>query len=158
MFVCMGNICRSPLAEGVFRAEVYLAGLQERIEIASAGTGSWHVDEPPHKNSQAVALERGFSIADLRGRKIVKEDFAAFDYIVAMDRRNVADLQAIAPQGLAWKVTLLMSFAADAGSDADVEDVPDPYGMPIELYRETLNLCEAGARGLLTAIRQTDLA
>lgn len=160
LFVCMGNICRSPLAEGIFRAEVYAAGLSGGIEVDSAGTGSWHIGDLPHTNSRMVALEKGFSIDDLRGRQITKMDFSLFDYIVAMDRINVADLQKIAPPSLMYKVSLFMSFARDAGGlpGQDVPDeIDDPYGLTPDAYRETLVLCEGAARGLLHYIKMNDL-
>lgn len=157
LFVCMGNICRSPLAEGVFRAEVSLAGLETRIEADSAGTGDWHVGDPPHRQSCRVAQEKGFSIDDLRGRQITVMDFSRFDYVIAMDRDNVARMQALAPPGLARKINLFMSFAADAGSHDGPEEIGDPYGRDLEAYRETLDLCERAARGLLHYIRMNDL-
>lgn len=157
LFVCMGNICRSPLAEGVFRAEVFAAGLGADIEVDSAGTGSWHIGDLPHNNSRMVALEKGFSIDDLRGRQISKMDFSLFDYVIAMDRINVADLQAIAPPSFMHKIALFMSFASDAGSDHGPDEIEDPYGLELQAYRETLTLCEGAARGLLHYIRMNDL-
>ena len=157
LFVCMGNICRSPLAEGIFRAEVHVVGLDGEIEVDSAGTGAWHVDEPPHRHAQSVSLEKGFSIADLRGRQVTKMDFSLFDYIIAMDLTNVADLKKIAPPSLAHKIKLFMSFAPDAGGHHGPDEVADPYGADLEAYRETLSLCETAARGLLHYIRMNDL-
>lgn len=157
LFVCMGNICRSPLAEGVFRAEVFAAGLGQDIEVDSAGTGSWHIGDLPHNNSRMVALEKGFSIDDLRGRQISKMDFSLFDYIIAMDRTNVTDLQAIAPPSLTHKIALFMSFAPDVGSVRGPDEIDDPYGLAPDAYRETLTLCEDAARGLLHYIKMNDL-
>lgn len=157
LFVCMGNICRSPLAEGVFRAEVHVAGLDSQIEVASAGTGDWHAGEPPHRHAQAVALEKGFSIADLRGRQVTSMDFSLFDHVIAMDLVNVAELQELAPPSLAYKIKLFMSFAPDVGSARGPDEVADPYGDDLEAYRKTLGLCEAAARGLLHYIRMNDL-
>lgn len=157
LFVCMGNICRSPLAEGVFRAEVFTAGLGGDIEVDSAGTGDWHIGDLPHNNSRMVALEKGFSIDDLRGRQISKMDFSLFDYVIAMDRTNVADLQAIVPPGLIHKIALFMSFAPDAGAGQGPDEIEDPYGQDPDAYRETLTLCEGAARGLLHYIKMNDL-
>lgn len=157
LFVCMGNICRSPLAEGVFRAEVMVAGLDGQIDADSAGTGSWHVGDPPHRQSRMAALEKGFSIDDLRGRQITKMDFSMFDYVIAMDRENVSAMQELAPPSLAHKIVLFMSFAPDAGSHQGPEEIDDPYGKDLEAYRETLSLCEAAARGLLHYIRLNNL-
>ena len=161
LFVCMGNICRSPLAEGVFRAEVHVAGLDSQIEVASAGTGDWHVGDPPHRHAQAAALEKGFSIADLRGRQVTSMDFSLFDHVIAMDLVNVAELQKLAPPSLAYKIKLFMSFAPDAGSasgpDQGPDEVADPYGDDLDAYRKTLGLCEGAARGLMHYIRMNDL-
>lgn len=157
LFVCMGNICRSPLAEGVFRAEVQVAELDSQIEVDSAGTGSWHIGDPPHRHSQAVSLEKGFSIADLRGRQVTAMDFSLFDHVIAMDLVNVAELKKLAPPSLAYKIKLLMSFAPDAGSTPGPDEVADPYGDDLDAYRKTLDLCEGAARGLLHYIRMNDL-
>lgn len=161
LFVCMGNICRSPLAEGVFRAEVHVAGLDGQIGVDSAGIGAWHVGEPPHRHSQTVSLEKGFSIADLRGRQVTKMDFSLFDHVIAMDFGNVAALQKLAPPSFAHKIKLFMSFAPDAGSppgpDQGPDELADPYGDDLDAYRETLSLCEGAARGLLHYIRMNDL-
>lgn len=157
LFVCMGNICRSPLAEGVLRAEVIVAGLEGEIEVDSAGTGNWHVGEPPHPQSRKVAQEKGFSIDDLRGRQLSKMDFSLFDYVVAMDRGNVEEMQRLAPPSLAHKIALFMSFAPDAGSHEGPDEIADPYGRDIDAYRETLERCESAALGLLQYIRMNDL-
>lgn len=153
LFVCLGNICRSPLAEGVFRAEVYAAGLEARFEIDSAGTGPWHHDDPPHRNSRTVARERGFSIDDLRGRQIEPMDFSRFDYIIAMDRSNLSDLRRMAPESQHRKIALFLSYVGDAGGTAEDDEIPDPYGSDLDDYRATLDLCETAARGLLSYIR-----
>ena len=156
LFVCLGNICRSPLAEGVFRAEVFGAGLSGRIEVDSVGTGHWHIGDPPHERSRAVAKERGFSIDDLRGRQIDPLDFSRFDYVIAMDRNNLADLRYMAPSSQHRKIGLFLSYASDAGAQVEEDEVPDPYGYPIETYRETLDLCEIAAKGLLAYIRNKE--
>jgi low molecular weight protein-tyrosine phosphatase len=165
LFVCLGNICRSPLAEGAFRAEVYRHNLQDRFEINSAGTGSWHIGDPPHRNARIVAKENGFSIDDFTGRAMAKEDFEHFDYIIAMDHQNVQDLAAMASSTTsatasseaAHKIALLMSFAPEAEGAKTLSEIPDPYGQDIASYRATLKLCEEGVQGLLTHIRCNDL-
>lgn len=156
LFVCLGNICRSPLAEGVFRAEVFGAGLAKAIEADSCGTGHWHIGDPPHPNSRTVAKERGFSIDDLRGRQIDPLDFSRFDHIIAMDRKNLTDLRAMAPKSQHRKITLFLSYVGDAGGNVDEDEIPDPYGLAPENYRETLDLCEEAARGLLAYIKNRE--
>ena len=120
LFVCLGNICRSPLAEGVFRHLVHGAGLSEVFEIDSCGTGSWHVGSAPHDQSIRVAAQYGISIDDQRARKVTKQDLKAYDIIVAMDRSNQRDLQSLDPQS---KIVLMRDY----DSDRDSPDVPDPY-------------------------------
>ena len=122
LFVCLGNICRSPTAEGVMRALVRDAGLEDRIELDSAGTGAWHIGDPPDRRASIAALERGIALEG-RARQIERGDFAEFDLIVAMDRSNVADLRRIAPDesGRA-KIRLLREF------DPRRKGEPDPRG------------------------------
>lgn len=119
LFVCMGNICRSPLAEGIFTHLAAEAGLSERFAVDSAGTGGWHEGEPPDHRSIAIAKKYGVDISAQRARRIRKADFSAFDMILAMDRDNVADLLRIAPS--AGNIRL---FGDAAGTG---EDIPDPY-------------------------------
>src|SRR4051812_43030188 len=124
LFVCMGNICRSPTAEGVMRSLIREAGVEDRIEIDSAGTGGWHAGEPPDARAAEAAHRRGVTIEGA-ARQVVPEDFEAFDLIVAMDRENLRGLLAVAPDGeAAAKVRLLREFDPDASGDLDV---PDPY-------------------------------
>lgn len=143
LFVCLGNICRSPLAEGVFRSEAERAGLD--VEIDSAGTGDWHLGHPPDNRAQAVAERNGFDIGHLRARLVTPEDFERFDYLVAMDASNLANLQAMQPEGAKAKLVRLMEFAPSEG----VTDVPDPYHGGPEGFDETHRLVAAGARGLV---------
>jgi len=124
LFVCLGNICRSPLAEGVFRHLAVEAGLDGRFEVDSAGTGAWHVGEPPDERSLAVARKNGVRL-DGRARKVAEEDFSEFDLLVAMDQDNLRALQALKEEaGGQAPVRLLREFDPDA--DGDLE-VPDPY-------------------------------
>ncbi|MEM6782494.1 MAG: low molecular weight protein-tyrosine-phosphatase [Bacteroidota bacterium] len=124
LFVCLGNICRSPLAEGVFRHHVDQAGLTDRFEIDSAGTGRWHVGEPPDPRMRSTARERGLSLDDQRGRQAQGSDLRYYDHIFTMDRSNLHDVLFLDPQGAnSYRVRLFREF------DPDPEDyqVPDPY-------------------------------
>lgn len=155
-FVCLGNICRSPTAEAVMRHLVHAAGLDERIEIDSAGTGGWHVGEPRDRRSSAVGKQRGVPLGG-RARQFVAVDFARFDYILAMDRQNLVTLLALAPdEASRAKVRLLRSFdrAGPSGSDGPAGgDVPDPYYGGPQGFEEVFDICEAACRGLLAHIR-----
>ena len=148
LFVCMGNICRSPTAEGVMRHLLVEEGLQDEIELDSAGTGGWHVGDPPDRRATAAARARGIALEGA-ARKVRPSDFEDFDLIVAADRENLADLRAIAPPGTAQKVRLLREFDPHA---AEV-DVPDPYYGGADGFEEVLDLVEAACRGLLAEVR-----
>ena len=151
LFVCMGNICRSPTADGVFKHLVEKAGLSEQIYIDSAGTHSYHIGHPPDSRSQAAALRRGIDLSDLRARKVKPEDFAEFDYVLAMDRDNYRDLQSICPPEQADKLHLFLEFAPNL----DTREVPDPYyGRGQEGFEHVLDLIEVASQGLLADIRQ----
>lgn len=149
LFVCLGNICRSPLAEGVFRDLVEQAGLAGRIGIDSAGTGDWHVGRAPDRRSQAVAAKYGIDISGLRARQICRADFDRFRFIIAMDRSNLADITAIAPRAHAAEVRLLLDYAGGAKG----RHVPDPYYGGPEDFEETYCLVREGCEGLLDAVR-----
>jgi len=122
LFVCLGNICRSPLAEGVFRAVLTERGLDGEYTIDSAGTGGWHAGSAPDPRSIAVAAEHGIDITAQQARKVVARDFERFDLILGMDRSNVDDLRALAPQGSAERVELFIGKTTGGP-----RDVPDPY-------------------------------
>jgi len=143
LFVCLGNICRSPTAEGVVRAIAAreFAGLA--IEFDSAGTADYHVGEPPDRRSIAAARHRGYDIAGHRGRQVTAADFSNFDYVLAMDRANLAELERINARGRAH-IGLFMEFAPGAE-----DEVPDPYYGGAPDFERVLDLCESGARGLL---------
>jgi protein-tyrosine phosphatase len=148
LFVCMGNICRSPTAEGVFISLVQKAGLQKKIGIDSAGTHAYHVGEPPDPRAQKTARARGIDISHLRARRAIEADFERFDYVLAMDMDNLKNLQAICPEQHTAKLSLLLDYA----SHSDVREVPDPYyGGPLGFER-VLDMVEDAAHGLLQNI------
>ena len=150
LFVCLGNICRSPTAEGVMRALVREAGLHERIELDSAGTGAWHIDEPPDARATTAARERGVELEG-RARQVEREDFAEFDLIVAMDRSNLAELRRIAPDDAARaKLRLLRDF--DPRSDGEA-DVPDPYHGGSRGFDDVFDLVHRSCAALLAELR-----
>lgn len=150
-FVCLGNICRSPTAEGVFRHLVQDAGLSTSIEIDSAGMGAWHAGEPPDPRSVEAAADRGIQL-DSEARTFRVEDFAYFDYLIAMDRENQDELYALAPDTDAReRIAMLRYF--DPGADPGAE-VPDPYYGGEGGFDTVLDLCEAACRGLLDHVRK----
>ena len=151
LFVCMGNICRSPTAEGIFRAMVEGARLQEKIAIDSAGTHDYHTGEPPDPRACDAADMRGITIGHLRARKIKKRDFEAFDYILAMDRQNHALLAEACPPERMDRLHLFLNFAENVAT----ADVPDPYYGGLDGFDCVLDLIEAGATGLLVEIQTT---
>ncbi len=149
LFVCTGNICRSPTAEGVFRKMVADAGLDREISADSAGTHDYHVGEPPDPRSCAMALSRGYRIDDLRARKFSPRDFHAFDLLLAMDQGHHRFMTRVMPAKRAGRLHLFLEFAPDLG----LRDVPDPYYGGPDGFNHVLDLIEAGARGLLEALR-----
>ncbi|MGA2320898.1 MAG: low molecular weight protein-tyrosine-phosphatase [Solirubrobacteraceae bacterium] len=152
LFVCLGNICRSPTAEGVMRALVCEAGLQESIELDSAGTGGWHVGSPPDARAVAAALARGIELGGV-ARVVGPADFEDFDLLLAMDRSNVRDLQRLAPgPEQPGKVRLLREFDP-ASAGAEDLDVPDPYYGAQGGFEEVLDLLQAACAGLLRRIQ-----
>jgi protein-tyrosine phosphatase len=152
LFVCLGNICRSPTAEGAMRTLVREAGLQEQIEIDSAGTGSWHVGSVPDERATAAAAGRGV-VLEGSARRVRLEDFDDFDLILAMDSANLSDLRALAPDGeRRAKVRLLREFDP-ASEGADDLDVPDPYYGDGDGFERVLDHVQAACAGLLAQIR-----
>lgn len=146
LFFCMGNICRSPTAEGVMRARLAEAGLATKVD--SAGTHGYHAGEPPDERSQAHALRRGYDLSRLRARQLVAADFERFDLVLAMDDDNLAQAARLCPPAQRHKLQLLMAYAPDAGSRV----VPDPYYGGPEGFERVLDLVEAGCNGLLAAL------
>ncbi len=140
LFVCLGNICRSPAAEGVFRA------LAPSVQTDSAGTGGWHVGEPPYGPMRDAAYARGYDLSDLRARQFRADDFTRFDLIIAMDAQNLCDIEVLRPNGITTPVRLFTDYALDAGMD----HVPDPYYT--RDFDGTLDLIEIAARGLCAAL------
>ena len=149
LFVCMGNICRSPTAEGVFRHYVAEAGLDDLFEIDSAGTHAYHVGEPPDRRAQLAAERRGFTLSHLRARRVAPEDFERFHYIIAMDQDNLLMLQEQADAAQRDRIRLLLEF----GSGPET-DVPDPYYGGATGFERVLDLVEYASRGLLESLRQ----
>jgi protein-tyrosine phosphatase len=148
LFVCMGNICRSPTAHGVFRHLVAEAGLAPAIEIDSAGTHGYHVGEPPDERATRTALERGVEIADLRARRAEPDDFVRYDYVLAMDQDNYHSLSRICPRGMERKLSLLLDFAPELRR----REVPDPYYGGQQGFDQVFDMVETAARGLLADI------
>jgi protein-tyrosine phosphatase len=151
-FVCLGNICRSPTAEGVFRAILRESGLERAILVESAGTGDWHVGESPDARARRAAAERGIALEG-RGRQFVAEDFARFDLVLALDRANLRALRGLAagPEDEA-KLRLLRDF--EPGARAGHRDVPDPYYGGEDGFDAVLDLCDRACRGLLDHLRE----
>ncbi len=149
LFICMGNICRSPTAEGVFRHHVNEAGLAHKFEIDSAGTHAYHVGEPPDRRATAAAERRGISLADIFARRVCDEDFERFDFIIAMDEDNQQRLLDQAPEEHQSKVSLFLSFV-----DGDEREVPDPYYGGAAGFERVLDLVEAASRGLLDTMQR----
>lgn len=152
LFVCMGNICRSPTAGGVMRELVADAGLSDRIVLDSAGTGAWHAGSPPDRRSTAAAARRGVSLGGA-ARQVRRSDFDEFDLIVALDGANARDLRRLAPDEQAEaKIRLLREFDPACGGDGDL-DVPDPYYGGSDGFDRVLDLVHAACRGLLDELR-----
>jgi len=150
LFVCMGNICRSPSGQGMFEYLVEQAGLSAHIQVDSAGTHSYHVGSAPDERAQAAAARRGIDLSDQRARRVSEADFIEFDYILAMDRSNYADLEELALPDYRERLHLLMDFAPQLSED----EVPDPYYGGSRGFERVLDLIEAAAHGLLADIRQ----
>ncbi|MDB5687440.1 MAG: low molecular weight phosphotyrosine protein phosphatase [Rhizorhabdus sp.] len=152
LFVCLGNICRSPLAEAILREQAAEAGVE--VDVDSAGTGDWHVGHPPDRRAIAVAAAHGVDIKALRARQIAVRDFADFDHIVALDRANLRDLRAMRPASTKARLSLLLDHAP--GREA--RDVADPYTGPDAGFETAWQDIGAGVAGLLDAIRSADSA
>jgi protein-tyrosine phosphatase len=157
LFVCLGNICRSPTAEGTMRALVRDAGLEDRIEIDSAGTGAWHVGSAPDERATAAAAARGIAL-DGAARRVRESDFDDFDVIVAMDAANLDELRALAGDAPSRRAKLHLLREFDpASAGADDLDVPDPYYGAGDGFERVLDIVDAACRGLLAQIRTGEL-
>ena len=150
LFVCLGNICRSPTAEAVVRALAALEAPELGVEVDSAGTAGYHVGEPPDPRMQAAAARRGYELKALRARVVEPRDFERFDLILAMDRENLEVLHRRAPEQARERVRLFLEFSPDS----EPREVPDPYYGGANGFEEVLDLVEAAARGLLGYLRQ----
>jgi protein-tyrosine phosphatase len=154
LFVCMGNICRSPTAETVFRHYVESAGLSEKIYIDSAGTHDYHIGDPPDLRTQHAAKQRGYDMSNLRGRQVEAGDFHRFDYVLAMDRANLAILQRITPPDSDIQARLFLEYARHNPE----REVPDPYYGGEDGFERVLDMVEDAAQGLLQEIRRLHFA
>ena len=155
LFVCMGNICRSPTAEGVMRHLVREAGLEDEIVIDSAGTGGWHAGDPPDRRATAAARARGVTLEG-GARQLTVDDFEAFDLLLAMDRDNLAGIRALAPdEDAAAKARLLREYDPTSAGAPDL-DVPDPYYGGPQGFETVLDQVEAACRGLLAELRAAE--
>jgi protein-tyrosine phosphatase len=148
LFVCLGNICRSPMAEGVFRRVVAEEGLTDSFVIDSAGLGDWHIGQAPDHRAQKAARIRGIDISGQSARQVVDEDFDRFDLLLVMDGSNYDELKARAPHEARGKIRPFLDFAAHAGT----KDVPDPFFGGAEGFDRALDLIEAAAHGLLASL------
>lgn len=152
LFVCLGNICRSPTAEGVFRRIVEDAGLSHVIDCDSAGTHAYHTGEGADSRSARHAKQRGYDLSTHRARQVRDADFSDFDYVLAMDRDNLSNLQRRGPASA--RVQLFLDYAPTAA----LREVPDPYARGDEGFEQVLDLVESACEGLLEQIRTRDLA
>lgn len=149
LFVCLGNICRSPTAHGVFQALVDQQGLSDVIAVDSAGTAAYHVGNPPDHRSTAVAAKRGYDLSPLRARQARKSDFNEYDYILAMDESNLQNLSEIKPESYTGHLGLFLQF-----TDMSEDEVPDPYYGGGDGFEYVLDLVESASHGLLEQIKR----
>ena len=149
LFVCLGNICRSPTAEGVLRHLAAREAPSLNIEIDSAGTADYHIGAPPDSRSRRAALRRGIDLSGLRARQVTQDDFERFDLILAMDRQNLRELQAMEPRHAHAALKLFLEYAPEL----NLRDVPDPYYRDAGAFEEVLDLTSAASRGLLASLR-----
>lgn len=147
LFVCLGNICRSPTAEGVFQHAVDEAGLRGQIHVDSCGVGDWHVGKAPDERAQQAAKRRGVDISHLRGRQLSASDFLAFDYVLAMDHANLQAMRALKPVESRAHVGLFLAFAGTPDAE-----VPDPYYGGDEGFESVLNMIETASAGLIAEL------
>jgi protein-tyrosine phosphatase len=152
LFVCLGNICRSPTAHGIFTKQVEQHKLAKHIYVDSAGTGDWHAGEAPDMRAIKAASKRGYDLSMLKARQVTLNDFAEFDYIIAMDGDNMRNLLAICPEHYQHKVNLLLNYG-----EHDVQHVPDPYYGDSEGFEKVIDLIEGSTEQLLIHIKNSHL-
>jgi protein-tyrosine phosphatase len=148
LFICLGNICRSPMAEGVFRRVIEEEGFADCFEIDSAGLGDWHVGQAPDDRAQAASAGRGIDISGQSARQVEYEDFARYDLLLVMDRSNYAELKRRAPKAAHAKIRYFLDYAPHVGT----KDVPDPFFGGAEGFDHALDLIEEAAHGLVAAL------
>lgn len=149
LFVCLGNICRSPTAEGVFRRALARAGWQDRVDVDSCGVGRWHLGKAPDPRAQAAAMQRGIDISGLRARLLMPQDFMDYDYVLGMDHDNLRAMLAMKPEQARAHVGLFLDFA-----DVPESEVPDPYYGGDDGFEHVLNLLETAADGLVDHLQR----
>lgn len=150
LFVCLGNICRSPLADAVFQHKINEAGLAEQVTVDSAGTGDWHIGREADPRSQAVGKENGYDLSALRARQVSTVDFEHFDIVLAMDKKNLADLQVMQPSDYQGELKLFLEFA----TESSLKEVPDPYYGGDDGFTHVLALVEDACDGLLKHVQE----
>ncbi|MFS0862560.1 low molecular weight protein-tyrosine-phosphatase [Fredinandcohnia sp. 179-A 10B2 NHS] len=148
LFVCLGNICRSPMAEAIFRNLVEKEGLQDQIQVDSAGTGNWHIGKPPHEGTQLILTKNKVSFDGIKARQVTKQDLQNFDYIIAMDAENLGNLRRMAGYDKTGFIGRLLDFVADS----QIADVPDPYFTGN--FEEVYDLVRSGCNNLLEVIKK----
>lgn len=149
LFVCLGNICRSPTAEGVFRRTLEQAGMAEAVQIDSCGVSDWHIGKAPDARAQQAALLRGIDLSGLRARQLSEQDFHDFDYVLGMDQDNLRAMRDLKPANSQAHVGLLLDFAGTPGAE-----VPDPYYGGDEGFENVLNMIEAASAGLIQHLKR----
>ncbi len=148
LFVCLGNICRSPTAEAVLRHKLAAAGLDRQVEVDSAGTGDWHIGKAPDARTQSAAARRGYDLSGLRGRQVQKDDFQRFDLILAMDKNNLSHLFGLAYKGVQAELDLFLRRY-----QISIDEVPDPYYGGDQGFEQVLDLVEHACDALVVEIR-----
>lgn len=149
LFVCLGNICRSPTAHAMFETQVQQQHLAARINVDSAGTGDWHIGRAPDKRAQATASNRGLDMSHLRARQVSAQDFEHFDYVLAMDYQNLRDLEQMRPPAYDGYLGLFLPFGGGV-----LEEVPDPYFGGEQGFEDVFDMVELASKGLLTHIAE----
>jgi protein-tyrosine phosphatase len=150
LMVCMGNICRSPMAHGVFAKRLRDTGLEHVVEVDSAGTHGYHAGEPPDRRAQVTARSRGYELSDLRARRLQEQDFHEFDYILVMDQENLSHARSLQPEDGKARLHRFLEFAATRSE----REVPDPYYGGAQGFEKVLDLVEDAAEGFLSHLRE----